>query len=184
MVELGGFGGFRLPVISDITDPPPMVGGGLLTGTNIVTKTVAPTLAGKVTGLAMLGGGALAGYLLGGMGGGQEQQQEATQIQETIQQPVQQTHHEMTYAPTNITRTTNITEQYYNAGGDIYGAPVSIYTSPSSSQAATQYTGQDTSSGTTGSQDQGQEATSMDMTGLIILGAVAIGAYFLFGRDK
>lgn len=67
----GGLGGFRLPILSDITNPPPVVGGGLLTGTNIVTKTVAPQLAGKLTGLAMLGGGALAGYLLGGMGGGQ-----------------------------------------------------------------------------------------------------------------
>ena len=191
MVQLGGFHLPSIPtgegIIKQLTMqegsgalPTPV--GGLFTGTNIVTKTTSPALAGKITGLAMLGGGALAGFLLAGGGGGQEQSQEATQVQQTEQKPTMITEHTMNYAPTNITKTTNITEQYYQAGGDIYGAPVSIYTTPSSSQTATQYTGQDTSSGTSGTQDQGQEATSMDMTGLIIIGAIAIGAYFLFGR--
>lgn len=190
---MGGIGGFRLPELRDFTSPAAQLTpvGGVLTGTNIITKTVAPSLAGKIGALAIAGAG-IGGFILGGgLGGGQEQQQEQDAVQQAQQETVTQQAPTMIYQPESTvnTITKNITKTYqtYEAGGDIYGAPVTIYSTPETIVSPTQTASQPTAGGipTQGlgqTQEQGQQALSFDTTGLIMIAAIGIGAYFLLGR--
>lgn len=191
----GGWGGFRLPKVEDLTSGAAQLTpvGGVLTGTNIVTKTVAPALGGKsiVSALAIAGTG-IGAFLVGrGLGGKQEQQQEQDAVQKAVQETKYLQAPSMTYSPVSTTNTItkNITKTYqtYNAGGDIYGAPVTIYSTPETVVTPIQTAEQPVSGGspTQGldqTQEQGQQALSFDMTGLVMIAAVAIGAYFLMGR--
>jgi hypothetical protein len=167
--------------------------GGVFTGSTskLIVKTIAPKTKGLVGSLAAAGIGAgtalLAGSLFGGKG--QEQQQEQQQEQEADQQTITQQAPSMPHTSIStvntVTKNISTTKQYYEAGGDIYGAPVTINQTPATDITPTQTATQPTYGGMPiqtldQAQQQGQQALSFDTTGLIIIAALAIGGLLLW----